>query len=161
MWRTDIVVSRFRKIGDAPPGTGVNEKWQHIRCNSHRNPTLQRRRVPERASTKAALLRNEAGMNLGQLGKGGPMLEIPVECPRADSASLQLLAPGDFEWKPMKAVGSVWGELLQGSHLSDLRRNSNQAAPIEDQMIHGFQLCDALREFGNLRPLTRVHLRPR
>jgi len=90
--------------------------------------------------------------------KWRPIFVVTVESAGADRAVLQLPAARDLAGKAMQAIGGIWAELLQRLHLADLRRNSHQAAAVEDQVPHRLQLRDAPGKFNDLHPLGGSHL---
>jgi hypothetical protein len=59
----------------------------------------------------------------------------------------------------MEPIRGVRRKLLQLCHLSYFGRDSNQAAPVKNEVFYKLQLADGLRKLGDLRPLTRSHLR--
>jgi len=98
-------------------------------------------------------------MILRELRKWRPILKIAVQSPGADCAALELFAAGELIGEPMESIRGVRGELLQRCHLSYFRRDSNQTAPVKNEVFNMFELADGLRKLGNLRPLARSHLR--
>jgi len=153
-----VFFRRTRELGDALLGTSMHQQWNHIRCDSKRDPILQRKLGPKWSVTHTATRRSPSRENLRQRWKWHPVFIVTVEGAGADRAVLQLPAARDLVGKTMQAVGGIWAEFLQRLHLADLRRNSHQAAAVEDQVPHRLQLRDAPGKFNDLHPLGGSHL---
>ena len=161
MWFCYVSSRRLWELLYAFRGASVYEQGEHIPCRDpQRNPYLVRPVAGERSAAHAARGRRNFRRIARQARKRRPVLVVPVECPSADTAALQLPASGDFVWEPVEVVRSLRVEFFEAGHLTDFGRNSYQVASVESDLFHRLQFLDRGRQGYDLLPQFGSDSRP-
>jgi hypothetical protein len=86
------------------------------------------------------------------------MLVVAVQGSRARGALPEKSAPRDFIGEPVEAVRRVGGEDFERCHFPNGRRNANETAAVEDEVLNVLELCDRLGQRDDLRPMGWIDL---